>query len=56
MVYDKLNQRVQLLVIPSGKLRTKFEIKGKECLRTPVSLAVLSDGRIVVPDIFYKCI
>lgn len=56
MVCDKLNHRVQLLDIPSGKFRTKFEIKGKECLGTPVSLGVLSDGRIVVSVMRNHCI
>ena len=58
MICDKLNHRVQLLEISSGKFHTKFEIKGEGIggLGTPVSMAVLSNGRIVVSDSLHHCV
>ena len=58
MICDKLNHRVQLLDISSGKFQTKFDIKGEGIggLGTPVSMAVLSNGRIVVSDSLHHCV
>ena len=58
MICDKLNHRIQLLDIPSGKFHTKFEVKGKDIggLGNPVSMAVLSNGRIVVSDVLHHCV
>ena len=58
MICDKLNHRIQLLDISSGKFQTKFDIKGEGIggLGTPVSMAVLSNGRIVVSDSLHHCV
>ena len=51
MVCDAGNHRVQVFDL-SGKFITKFGSKGKNKgeFYVPASLAVLSDGRIVVSD------
>ena len=51
MVCDASNHRVQVFEL-SGKFITKFGSKGESVgeLTHPVSMAVLSDGRIVVSD------
>ena len=52
MVCDKDNHRIQLFDL-SGKFVAKFGTKGSGMgeFRSPVSAAVLSDGKIVVSDI-----
>lgn len=51
MVCDTLNHRIQVFDV-SGKFITKFGTKGSRIgeLNEPVSVAVLSDGKIVVSD------
>ena len=49
MVCDKENHRIQVFEL-NGKFVAKFGRKGREEFNTPVSAAVLSDGKIVVTD------
>jgi len=51
MVCDKLNHRVQVFEL-SGKFITKFGTKGSGIgeFNEPLSIAVLSDGRIAVSE------
>ena len=51
MVCDSSNHRVQVFEL-SGKFVTKFGSRGvrKGELNFPISIAVLSDGRIVVSE------
>ena len=51
MVSDTLNHRIQVFDL-SGKFVAKFGTKGSGMgeFNTPVSAAVLSDGKIVVTD------
>ena len=53
MVCDASNHRVQVFEL-SGKFITKFGSKGesKGKFNTPISTAVLSDGRAVVLDYY----
>jgi len=55
LVCDSGNHRIQLFEL-CGKFVTKFGTKGNEIgeFNTPVSTAVLNDGRIVVSDFNHR--